>query len=285
MILNFNAATVAPQQAFENLPTGWYVGRVVASEEKSTKAGTGSYLQLEFEIIAPQNYAGRKVWEILNLKNPNATAVEIAYQTLSAICHATGVILLQQPEQLFGIPMDIKIGLSKPQDGYEQRNEIKGYRPMSSAAATGAVSAPASTGAQWQQPAAMAAPAQQAAPQGQWQQPVTQAQPQAQAAQWQQPQAAQPQVQAMPQAAPAQQWQATAQPTVAESQQQAHVAQQPEAQPAWANGAPQQGPAPTQQQQAVVNQGPAPEIQVVQQAAPDPAAQQAAVAGKAPWQQ
>ena len=43
----------------------------------SSQAGTGSYLNLTFEIL-DGNYKGRKVWSRLNLDNPNQQAVQIA---------------------------------------------------------------------------------------------------------------------------------------------------------------------------------------------------------------
>lgn len=276
MLLNFNAATVAPATAFEVLPAGWYTGRIVDTEEKPTAAGTGSYLQLEIEIVAPQQFVGRKLWDRLNLKNPNPKAEEIAFQTLSAICHATGVLQLAQSQQLHGIPMEVKVGLSKPTAEYpDPRNEIKGYRSV-------------------QGPHFGAAPAATAAPQAMAPQPMAQpvVQPQAQPAQqWQQPAAAAPAaaqpVQQAPAAPAAQPWAQPAQAAApAVEQPVAQPAAAPVAeQPAWANNAPQQGAPVAQQAAAAPAAGPAPELTVVQQPATDPAAQQAAAAGKAPWQQ
>lgn len=273
MLLNFNAATVAPATAFEVLPAGWYTGRIVATEEKPTAAGTGSYLQLEIEVVAPQQFAGRKLWDRLNLKNPNPKAEEIAFQTLSAICHATGVLQLAQSQQLHGIPMEVKVGLSKPTADYpDPRNEIKGYRSVQG------------TGA---------APVAAAAPQAMAPQPMAQpmAQPQAQPAQqWQQPAAVAPAAaQPVQQAAAAPAAQPWAQPAAVAPAVEQPVAQPAAApvaeQPAWANNAPQQGAPAAQQAAAAPAAGPAPELTVVQQPATDPAAQQAAAAGKAPWQQ
>lgn len=268
MLLNFNAQTVAPSQPLEALPPGWYTARIVESEEKPTSKGDGAYLQLQLEVIAPAQFSGRKLWDRLNLKNPNPTAVEIAFQTLSAICHATGVLQLGQSQQLHGIPLEVKVGMSKVTPDYpDPRNEVKGYRSVQgSGAVVGA-------GQQMTAPRPMAAPAAApvAQPQAAWQpQPQAQAQPQA---------PAQPMQQAQPQAA----WQPQAQQPVAQPMQQAAPVEQVVQQPAWAGNAPQQGAQPVAQAQPV-QQGPAPEITVAQQPATDPAAQQAATAGLAPWQ-
>lgn len=145
--INFNAAEVEPQKAFDPLPAGNYVAVITESEEKATKAGTGSYLQLTFEVIEGQ-YQGRKVWARLNLNNPNETAVSIARAELSAICHAVNVIDLKDTTQLHDLPMVIRLNAKPDKDG-EVRNEIKKYEAMSN-------SKPAAT--TQQKPAATAAP-------------------------------------------------------------------------------------------------------------------------------
>ena len=89
--LNFNANEVEPSVGFDAIPAGKYQAVIVDSDMKPNKAGTGEYLQLEFEIIDGE-YKGRKVWERLNLANPNAQAVAIARGRLSAICRAVGVM-------------------------------------------------------------------------------------------------------------------------------------------------------------------------------------------------
>ena len=56
----FNAAAIEPAATYEPLPAGNYSAVIVESEEKPTKAMTGSYLQLGLEIVEGQ-YAGRKL--------------------------------------------------------------------------------------------------------------------------------------------------------------------------------------------------------------------------------
>lgn len=194
--LNFDATNVSPQAAFEILPAGWYTGYIVNSEMKPTKDGSGSYLNLELEIIAGQ-YAGRKAFDRLNINNANPKAVDIAYSTLSAICHATGVIQCADSEQLHGKPMQFKLSVAPastdPATGtqYEAKNEVKGYKAVD--ASTSAPGAMQQVPSQWQ-PSAMpqqAQPIQQFAPQWQPQQSAPQTQPMtapiaAQGAPWQQ---------------------------------------------------------------------------------------------------
>lgn len=106
--LNFDATQVAPDMGFEVLPAGWYDAMIDESEMKPTKDGSGAYLQLRFSIMG--GFAnGQKVFQRLNLQNANQTAQDIAYKQLSAICHAIGVMQLQDSSQLHGQPMKIKL--------------------------------------------------------------------------------------------------------------------------------------------------------------------------------
>lgn len=145
MELNFDATTVAPATAFVPVPAGWYKAVIAASEEKTNKAQTGSYLQLEIQIIEG-DHAGRKVFDRLNLNNPNQTASEIAQRTLSAICHAVGVLTPRMASDLHDKPMMIKVAVSPARDGYEPGNEVKGYEAVKAsetpAPSTGGASAP-----------------------------------------------------------------------------------------------------------------------------------------------
>jgi len=79
----FDANQVEPSADFETLPAGKYEAVITESEMKPTKAGTGHYLQLTFQIIEGE-FKNRFLWARLNLDNPNATAVQIARAELSA---------------------------------------------------------------------------------------------------------------------------------------------------------------------------------------------------------
>lgn len=140
----FNAAEVEPQQSMEPLPAGWYRAVITASEEKPTKAQTGSFLMMTLEVIEGQ-HQGRKVFERLNLNNPNATAVEIAQRTLSSICRAVGVMTPRNSSDLHDKPFMVKLAV-KPGDGqYGPSNDIKEYATQDKAPAASAPAASSST--------------------------------------------------------------------------------------------------------------------------------------------
>lgn len=136
----FDANAVDPAQSREPIPAGWYKAVITESEEKPTKAQTGSYLQMTLEIIDGE-HAGRKAFERLNLNNPNATAVEIAQRTLSSICRATGVMTPRVSQDLHDKPLMVKIKVKPAKDGYDASNEIAEYEAVQK----GAASAPAAT--------------------------------------------------------------------------------------------------------------------------------------------
>lgn len=140
----FDATTVDPLNGgFDPIPEGDYEAMIVKSTNKMTKSGTGSFLELQVQIISGE-YAKRLVWARLNLKNPNPTAVEMAKRELSSICHATGVLRPQTKEALHNIP--VMIHVVKRDDGRGgESNEIKSWKakPSATQAAPAAPAAPA----------------------------------------------------------------------------------------------------------------------------------------------
>lgn len=237
--LSFDATTVSPSESIEAIPAGWYNAQIDQSEMKPTKDGSGSYLELRFSVLDGQ-YANRKVFGRLNLRNANPVAQEIAYKQLSAICHATGVLQVQDSQQLHGRPMKIKVSVRAASGDYEASNELKAFKNINEQV-DGPVGAPAAQGgapwagqqapaaqqaAPWaaQPAAAPVAPAQQFAP------PAAAPAPAAAAPQWQPPAAQQPWAQAPQQQAPVQQA-----PVQQPAPQQAPAAQHPAqgATPPW----------------------------------------------------
>lgn len=231
--LNFDASTVAPNTGTQDaIPAGWYNVQIDQSELKPTKDGSGAYLELRLAVLDGQ-YVGRKVFARLNLKNNNQQAVEIAYKDLSAICHAVGVMQVQDSSQLHGKPMKIKVSVRAATGEYEASNEVKAYKNINeNVGGPGAMPA-AGGGAPWgaaPQAANTAPPAwgpqQPAAPVAQTPQFAQPQQPAAQPQQpaWQAPAAAQPWAAPQQPAAPQQQYA----PQMAQPQQPAMAPQQPQ---------------------------------------------------------
>jgi len=135
----FDAESVEPNEPRDPIPAGWYKAVIAASEEKPTKAQTGSYLQLSIEVIEGE-HAGRKVIDRLNLNNPNATAVEIAQRTLSSICRAVGVMQPRNSDDLHDKPMMVKVKVKPADANYSASNEVDDYSRTEKAAAPAAAS-------------------------------------------------------------------------------------------------------------------------------------------------
>jgi len=117
-----------------------------------TRNGMGQFLWLMLDIIEGP-YQGRKLFDQLNLVNSNPQTVEIAQRTLSAICHATGKLQVNDSVDLHLVPMTIQVGVKPPKDGYSEKNTIRYLVPEKAPAAPAYQAAPAAS----QPPAAPAA--------------------------------------------------------------------------------------------------------------------------------
>jgi len=122
----FNAANVDPATDYEAIPAGKYLAIISNSEMKPTKSGSGTYLELTFQVIEGQ-YKNRLLWSRLNLSNPNNQAVQIAQGELSAICRAVGVMQPKDSAELHNLPLQINVKCKKREDTGDVVNEIKGY--------------------------------------------------------------------------------------------------------------------------------------------------------------
>ena len=151
---SFDATGVEPTTAYEVLPAGKYRAQIVESEMRVTRNGMGQFLWLMFDILEGE-HKGRKIFDQLNLVNPNPTTVEIAQRTLSAICHATGKMQVSDSEELHLIPMTIQVTVKPPKNGYGESNGIR-YLLPETGKATQQAAQPSSSGAATTAPAKMA---------------------------------------------------------------------------------------------------------------------------------
>jgi hypothetical protein len=170
----FDASKVKPRDSFEPIPEAWYNLAIRNSEAKPTKDNESGYLVLEIEVLDGE-YKGRKVFDNLNLWNKSIQASEIAQGQLSAYCHATGVLIVQESSQLHGIPFKGKVGIQHD-PGYEPKNKIKAVKHIQDSVPSTVPAAPFGPPAL---PAAPAGPsgfappaAPAAAPSMPWQQPA-----------------------------------------------------------------------------------------------------------------
>ena len=141
----FDANSVEPNDSFDPIPAGKYDVQIIASEMKPTKNGNGQYLQLELEVaLGP--FAGRRIWDRLNLVNPNQTAVDIANRTLSQICRACGVMNVTDSEELHFKTIGAKVKVRAATQEYDASNDISGYFASTAADDHSAASSTATQG-------------------------------------------------------------------------------------------------------------------------------------------
>ncbi len=105
----FDATSIDPTTGYDVVPAGKYRAQIVESEMRVTRNGMGQFLWLMLDIIEGP-YQGRKLFDQLNLVNSNPQTVEIAQRTLSAICHATGKLQVNDSVDLHLVPMSIQVG-------------------------------------------------------------------------------------------------------------------------------------------------------------------------------
>lgn len=133
---NFNAAAVEPQQPrqYGPLPAGEYEMMVVKSDVKPTKAGTGHYLELEMHVVSGE-HSGRRLWERLNIDNPNKQAEDIAKAALAGLCSSLNITDMTETEQLHDQVFIAHVEIDRKEP---DRNRIVGYAAINQAPAPAA---------------------------------------------------------------------------------------------------------------------------------------------------
>jgi hypothetical protein len=143
----FDASTVEPNVGFDPVPAGDYICMMTESMFKDTKNKDGEFLQCTWEVV-DGDYKKRLLFDRLNLKNKNETAVKIAMSTLSAICHAVGVLRPKQSEELHGKPVLLTVALEERNDKPGAfSNVVKRYSEPNAKAASPATPAKATDAA------------------------------------------------------------------------------------------------------------------------------------------
>jgi len=113
---------------FDPIPAGEYLAHVSGSDVCDTKAKTGKYIKLEFTVLQGK-YKGRKIWTNLNIINPNPVAVEIAQKELATLCRAIGKGVIQDTQELHGLPLLMKVRVKKDKKGiHPDQNVPTGYK-------------------------------------------------------------------------------------------------------------------------------------------------------------
>ena len=112
---------------FEPVPKGMYKVIVEDAEIKDTKAGTGQYISVKFNVMEGE-FEGRKIFVMYNIKNPSEVAVKVGLGQLKALLMAANVSSLQLNDvsELFGLIVMAKVDI-KDEKEYGKKNVIKAY--------------------------------------------------------------------------------------------------------------------------------------------------------------
>lgn len=119
--------------SYDPLPAGFYNATIANAELKTAKSG-GQYLNVRYDITGP-SHAGRVVFGMVNLTNPNQRAEEIGRQQLGELMRAIGLDTLKDSDQLIGGRLKIKLTVEESEQ-YGMQNRVGGYRADDSAPAT-----------------------------------------------------------------------------------------------------------------------------------------------------
>lgn len=128
----FDATAVDPGETYDVLPAGDYIVQIVQSELRPTKSGDGQRIWLELDVLEGP-HTGRKIWDNINIINPNPQAQQIAHKILAQICNACGVAQATDSEQFHFKPMLAKVKIQPASGNYDASNQIKSYRAVENA--------------------------------------------------------------------------------------------------------------------------------------------------------
>lgn len=121
-----------PEQGnFEPLPAGWYQAKITKAEVRETKAGTGNYIAVRYDITGP-THQGRVVFGNLNIKNPSSESERIGREQLGELMRAIGLTRVQDSDELIGGELSIKLKV-RQSDKYGDSNDVAGFKAIQGA--------------------------------------------------------------------------------------------------------------------------------------------------------
>ena len=122
-------------RSYDLLPEGWYDATISKAEVGNTKAGTGTKIDVRYDITGPTQQ-GRVIFASLNIRNPNPEAERIGREQLGELMRAIGLTKVQDSDELIGGQVCIKVKIKKASakdiaNGYTQdRNEVAGWKAI-----------------------------------------------------------------------------------------------------------------------------------------------------------
>lgn len=114
-----------PSTAFDPIPKGIYQAVVTSSELCETKAQTGWICKLTWQIVEGR-YANRLIFTQHNVQNKNPDAEVIGRRELQDFAEAMGIDVLNDTEELYGHPINVKVDIEPGNGKYRDKNVIAG---------------------------------------------------------------------------------------------------------------------------------------------------------------
>lgn len=144
----FSANEAPAESDYSLIPAGWYSARITQAELKDTNAKTGKYINVRYDLTDGA-HAGRVVFGMVTVRNPNAKAEEIGRQQIGKMCRALGLETVSDTDQLVGGELLIKVTVRRSEE-YGDKNDVKDWKAQAPAASLpSAPPAPPSAGLPW----------------------------------------------------------------------------------------------------------------------------------------
>ena len=121
---------------YSPIPEGWYNVKITDASLNKTKAGTGEYIKVEY-TVSGENFSGRRVWDLLNIRNPSEKAEEIGRRQLSSLMSAIGLETLNDTDELVGADLKVKVKIKPAEGDYSESNGIGGFKALGEKPAQG----------------------------------------------------------------------------------------------------------------------------------------------------
>jgi hypothetical protein len=121
--LNINLDDI-PETTTEPIQPGHYPVRIEKAELRDSKTGSGQYIYIMYRLLEDRRVA----FSIFNIINKSPQAVEIAKIQLGSLMRAIGLERLDQPEELIGNELTIKITIK--QNEYGTFNQVTAWKSL-----------------------------------------------------------------------------------------------------------------------------------------------------------
>jgi hypothetical protein len=125
----FDATAPENQRTNSVVPAGEYPMILVDSEKKATSKGDGFILKCKAQIVAGE-FQNRLIFKDFNLWNKSEQATQIAKGEFSELCRAVGVATPRDSSELHNKPFMGKVKIKPAKDGYDEKNDIGGFKPV-----------------------------------------------------------------------------------------------------------------------------------------------------------